>query len=110
MSTNNENLLWDIVKNILWEKWDPIGVYEPNAAWSDEYDSYVPYIYSLAVEGATQQQIANALTQIASDTIGLTVQMGKGFQGDTHFDSFLRSKSYKLRGKAADLLIFIHIL
>lgn len=76
MSTNNEKLLWDKVKNILWEKWDPIGVYEPNAAWSDEYDSYVPYIYSLAAEGATQQQIANALTQIASDTIGLAAQMG----------------------------------
>lgn len=76
MSMNNEKQLWDKVKNILWEKWDPIGVYEPNAAWSDEYDSYVPYIYSLAVEGATQQQISNALTQIASDTIGLTAQMG----------------------------------
>nr|WP_320125687.1 hypothetical protein [uncultured Shewanella sp.] len=76
MNTNNKKLLWDKVKNILWEKWDPIGVYEPNAAWSDEYDSYVPYIYSLAVEGATQQQIANALTQISSDTIGLTAQMG----------------------------------
>lgn len=76
MSANNEKLLWDKVKNILWEEWDPIGVYEPNAAWSDEYDSYVPYIYSLAVEGATQQQIANALTKIASDTIGLTAKMG----------------------------------
>lgn len=76
MSTINEKLLWDMVKNILWEKWDPIGVYEPNAAWSDEYDSYVPYIYSLAVEGATQQKIANALTQIASDTIGLEAQLG----------------------------------
>ncbi len=68
--------LWRRIQNILWQDWDPIGVYEPDAAWSNEYDSYVPYVYRITVEGNSQLSIANALTDIASNTIGVGAEPG----------------------------------
>ena len=64
--------LWNRIKNILWEKWDPIGVYESNAEWDDEYDSYVPHIFRLAIEGQDQVRIANSLSDSATLNMGLS--------------------------------------
>ncbi|MES9826598.1 MAG: hypothetical protein ABW127_19440 [Candidatus Thiodiazotropha endolucinida] len=60
------------VSRILWEKWDPIGVYEPDAEWDDEYDSYVPHVFRLAIEGKDAVRIANSLSTSAEQNMGLS--------------------------------------
>jgi len=50
--------LWKKIQRILWEKWDPIGVYEKDSEWGDEYDTYVPHIFRLAIEGNDHIRIA----------------------------------------------------
>ena len=53
---------YNSLRKILWEKWDPIGVYEPDVEWDDEYDSYAPHIFRLAIEGKDEIRIANSLS------------------------------------------------
>ncbi len=60
------------VSRILWEKWDPIGVYEPGAEWNDEYDSYVPHTFRLAIEGKDAVRIASSLSTSAEQNMGLS--------------------------------------
>ena len=62
---------WASIKSILWKDWDPIGVYEPDGEWDDEYDSYVPHIFRLAIEGNDQRRIANSLASSAEQNMGL---------------------------------------
>ena len=53
-----------ILKVILWNDWDPIGVNgEPGAI--DEYDSYAPAILRMLEAGATAEQIGEHLLKIA---------------------------------------------
>ena len=62
--------LWNEISRILWEKWDPIGVYEKDSEWNDEYDSYVPHIFRLASEGADSYKIAASLAASAHQSMG----------------------------------------
>ena len=64
--------LWKRIQRILWEKWDPIGVYEKDSVWDDEYDSYVPHIFRLAIEGNDHMRIAASLTSTIKQNIGLS--------------------------------------
>jgi hypothetical protein len=58
------------VNEVLHYIWDPIGVRgEPRAR--DEYDSYVPEVYSLLQSGAPVEQIAAHLDKIATERMGL---------------------------------------
>ena len=58
------------VNEVLHYIWDPIGVRgEPRAR--DEYDSYVPEVYSLLQKGAAPDQIAAHLNRIATERMGL---------------------------------------
>ena len=51
--------------------WDPIGVAgSPHAR--DEYDSYVPGVVSLLFSDARASKIAEHLTQITTDSMGLS--------------------------------------
>ena len=51
--------------------WDPIGVAgSPHAR--DEYDSYVPGVVSRLFSDANAKVIAKHLTQIATDSMGLS--------------------------------------
>jgi len=59
------------VAEILWEKWDPIGVNDGDNEWDDEYDSYVPHIFRLAIEGNDAFRIAASLTSSVEQNIGL---------------------------------------
>lgn len=59
------------VAEILWDKWDPIGVNDGDNEWSDEYDSYVPHIFRLAIEGNDAFRIAASLTSSVEQNIGL---------------------------------------
>ncbi len=64
--------LWSRIQGILWKEWDPIGVYEEDSEWDDEYDSYVPHIFRLAVEGNDHIRIAASLTSTINQNIGLS--------------------------------------
>jgi hypothetical protein len=62
------------INEVLHYIWDPIGVAgEPKAR--DEYDSYVPHVYSLLESGATAEQIAAHLDKIATEGMGLKSNM-----------------------------------
>lgn len=69
--SSKQKAFYKEVARILWEDWDPIGVYEPDAEWDDEYDSYVPHIFRLAVEGKDSIRIANSLSISVQQNMGL---------------------------------------
>jgi hypothetical protein len=69
-ASNYEKELCQRVNEVLHYIWDPIGVRgEPNAR--DEYDSYVPQIYSLLQRDAAAEEIATHLDRIATENMGL---------------------------------------
>jgi hypothetical protein len=69
-ASNYEKELYQRVNEVLHYIWDPIGVRgEPNAR--DEYDSYVPQIYSLLQRDAAAEEIATHLDRIATEDMGL---------------------------------------
>ncbi|WP_018417424.1 hypothetical protein [Teredinibacter turnerae] len=72
----NEKELYERVARILWESWDPIGVYKEEDEWDDEYDGYVPSIFSLLIDGRDEHKISNHLTRLASDNMGLSTTTG----------------------------------
>ena len=73
-SSKYENELRRRVDEVLHYIWDPIGVRgEPHAR--DEYDSYVPEVYSLLQSGASAEQIAAHLDKIATERMGLNPNM-----------------------------------
>jgi hypothetical protein len=59
------------VAELLWKKWDPIGVNDGDNEWDDEYDSYVPHIFRLAIEDNDAIRIAASLTSSVEQNIGL---------------------------------------
>lgn len=61
--------LYKGVDEILWNDWDPIGVND--IAPRDEYQSYVPEIFSLLIQNKTDKEISNRLYEIETETIGL---------------------------------------
>ena len=67
-----EKQLFNEVKKILWEKWDPIGVNDGENEWDDEYDSYAPHIFRLAVEGKDAIRIAGSLSSSIEQNMGLS--------------------------------------
>ena len=68
---NKQKILFKEISRILWEKWDPIGVYDTEDEWCDEYDSYVPHIFRLAIENCDAIRIANSLSLTVKNNIGL---------------------------------------
>jgi hypothetical protein len=66
---NYENELRCRVDEILYYIWDPIGVAaEPSTR--DEYSRYVPELLSLLENGASAEQIARCLSDIATNRMG----------------------------------------
>lgn len=74
--SSEQKAFYEELARILWEDWDPIGVYEPNAEWDDEYDSYVPHIFRLAIEGKDAVRIANSLSASVKQNMGLNTAKG----------------------------------
>ena len=62
--------LYKEIDVILWRYWDPIGVNDCEDA-RDEYQSYLPHIFRLAMEGADAQRISLALINAIETNIGL---------------------------------------
>jgi hypothetical protein len=66
-----QNELYQRTDEILHYIWDPIGVSDSPYA-RDEYWSYLPHVFGLLVEGASDAEIAECLVSVAADSIGLT--------------------------------------
>ena len=59
------------VDEILWEDWDPIGISGSENA-RDEYYGYLPGVFRLALDGATDEAIADRLHLIERENMGLS--------------------------------------
>ncbi|MBH0059454.1 hypothetical protein I6F65_21205 [Pseudoalteromonas sp. SWXJZ94C] len=60
------------VASILWNKWDPIGVNDGENDWDDEYDSYVPHVFRLAIENKDAVKIASHLSSSVIQNMGMS--------------------------------------
>ena len=69
--TNDQKKLYQIIDEILWKNWDPIGVNDIEDV-RDEYQSYTPHIFSLTIQGADKIKIAEHLYKIETITMGMT--------------------------------------
>ncbi len=67
--TREQNLLFEFIEDLLSCEWDPLALngFGPR----DEYQTYVPQIFSLAVGNATANQIADRLRSIETESIGV---------------------------------------
>ena len=59
-----------MVEIVLHRAWDPIGVRGMEGA-ADEYDSYAPKLLAMLERGAGDQEVADHLTQIEQERMGL---------------------------------------
>ncbi|MBE3871752.1 hypothetical protein HJ160_23905 [Vibrio parahaemolyticus] len=70
-----ERRLFKEIASILWNDWDPIGVNDGENDWDDEYDSYVPNIFRLALEGRDASRIARSLSSSIEQNMGLSASL-----------------------------------
>lgn len=62
--------LYKRIDEILFYKWDPIGISDTD--WPrDEYQSYLPRVFGLALESDKPEPIAEFLGDIATERMGL---------------------------------------
>jgi predicted choloylglycine hydrolase len=66
----DQNKLYFLIDELLWKEWDPIGINDVEDA-RDEYQSYVPAILKLKIDGAKEADIADYLFEIVTDNMGL---------------------------------------
>lgn len=71
LSTKQKSFYKEIAR-ILWEEWDPIGVNDGDNEWNDEYDSYVPHTFKLALDNADASKIAKHLSTAIIQNMGLS--------------------------------------
>ena len=62
--------LYKSIDKILYKEWDPIGI--SGIAPEDEYQSYLPLVFKLAMEHTNPQSIADYLTKVRTKTMGLS--------------------------------------
>lgn len=59
------------VDEVMFYKWDPLHL--SNSTWArDEYESYVPQAFKLALESTSYQPLADYLTHVATETMRMT--------------------------------------
>jgi hypothetical protein len=68
--------LYKGIDEILWVYWDPIGINYTDSA-RDEYQGYLPAIYSLKKSGAAVEAIAKELHAFETNNMGLSGNMEK---------------------------------
>lgn len=61
--------LYKRVDEILFYKWDPIGISDDCPR--DEYHHYLPKVFGMLKDGETERTIADYLTLVTTDTMGL---------------------------------------
>jgi hypothetical protein len=59
------------IKDVLLQEWDPIGVQEIPEA-QDEYDGYVPTIYTMLISRMPANEIFEYLLWLENEHMGLT--------------------------------------
>jgi len=69
--TPEQNELYQRVGEVLHYLWDPIGVSDVPEA-RDEYDSYVPQVFSLLIRPAPSEEILDFLVTTETSTMGLS--------------------------------------
>ena len=62
--------LYKAIDKILWNDWDPIGINDEIAA-RDEYQSYIPEIFSLLIQNKSEKEIVDSLCKIENERMGL---------------------------------------
>ncbi|WXG53380.1 MAG: hypothetical protein RNU03_01360 [Candidatus Sedimenticola sp. (ex Thyasira tokunagai)] len=62
--------LYKRIDEILFYKWDPIGISDGDWA-RDEYHSYLPRVFSMALEYASPEPIAEYLGIVTTENMGL---------------------------------------
>lgn len=63
--------LYRRIDEILFYRWDPIGI--SDSAWPrDEYQSYLPRVFSMAIEYESPEKIAEYLTMVSTESMGLS--------------------------------------
>jgi len=62
--------LYKKIDDILYLEWDPIGI--SGLAPKDEYWSYLPLVFKLAMENTNPQPLADYLTKARTQTMGLS--------------------------------------
>lgn len=67
MISKREKLLYERISQILRKEWDPIGLYKGKNIYDDEYNSYVPHILCLLLEGRDEYKISIHLTSLKVD-------------------------------------------
>jgi hypothetical protein len=63
--------LYKRIDDILWSDWDPIGVSKMDDWPRDEYQGYLPHVFSLALKNASAEEIGAFLHEVASKRMGL---------------------------------------
>ena len=72
--SQDEKKLFKRIARILWKDWDPIGVYNEEDEWDNEYDGYVPSIFRLAIENRDVYKISAHLIELQKNSMGLETQ------------------------------------
>jgi bacterioferritin-associated ferredoxin len=67
--TKEQNILFEFIDDLLRYEWDPLGMNGHGPG--DEYESYVPQLFGLAIGNATAEQIAQRLRELETQTIGV---------------------------------------
>lgn len=66
-----DQALYRAVDEVLHYVWDPIGVSgEPQAR--DEYHGYLPHVFGLLLNGASEERIAAYLSEVVTARMGLS--------------------------------------
>ena len=82
------DLIAERVSEILYHVWDPIGVSGVPQA-RDEYDSYVPLVVQMLMEGKKKEEIARHLHRIEGETMGLSPGSRPSEQTEAAADTLL---------------------
>jgi hypothetical protein len=61
--------LYKQIDEILWQDWDPIGINDEEKI-RDEYYGYIPQVFSLKIQGADKNKIAEYLYEMETINIG----------------------------------------
>ena len=69
--TPEESKIYQVIDEILWNDWDPIGVNDI-AGIRDEYQGYTSQVFSLKMTNADSEKIAQHLLQIETERMGLS--------------------------------------
>lgn len=69
--TENQKRIYLEIDKIIWEDWNPIGLEKEDSA--DEYDGYLHQLFSLKINGADKNKIAEYLIKSDKEIMGMEI-------------------------------------